>query len=77
MTATVFLPAVGAVAILLLVRGDRNIRLFAVMVALADLVLALLVFSLFDSGEGSDIGSAPAQFFAWSRVADCGTLRRT
>ena len=54
MTATVFLPAVGAVAILLLVRGDRNIRLFAVAVVLADLVLALLVFALFDQGEGSE-----------------------
>lgn len=53
MTATVFLPAVGAVAILLLVRGDRNIRLFAVAVVLADLVLALLVFSLFDR-DGPD-----------------------
>jgi len=54
MTATVFVPAAGAVAILLLVRGDRNIRLFAVAVALADLVLSLLVFVLFDQGEGAD-----------------------
>ena len=48
------MPAVGAVAILLLVRGDRNIRYFAVLVALADLVLAVLAFSLFDQGEGAD-----------------------
>ena len=54
LTATVFLPAAGAVAILLLVRGERNIRYFAVLVALADLVLALLVFSLFDQGDGAD-----------------------
>ena len=54
MTATVFVPAAGAVAILLVVRGDRNIRLFAVAVALADLVLSLVVFVLFDQGEGAD-----------------------
>ena len=53
MTATVFLPAVGALAILLLVRGDRNIRGFAVLIALADLVLSLLVFGLFDRGDGA------------------------
>ena len=49
LTATVFLPAAGAAA-LLLVRGDRNIRGVAVLVALADLVLALLVFAFFDRG---------------------------
>ena len=54
MTATVFVPAAGALAILLLVRGDRNIRLFAVAVALADLVLSLVVFGLFDQSEGAD-----------------------
>ena len=54
LTATVFLPAVGALAILLVVRGERNIRVFAVLVALADLVLALVAFSLFDQGDGAD-----------------------
>ena len=54
LTATVFLPAAGALAILLVVRGDRNIRYFAVLVALADLVLSLLVFGLFEHGEGAD-----------------------
>ena len=53
LTATVFLPVVGAMVILLLLRGDRNIRFFAVLVALADLVLALLVFSLFEQEEGA------------------------
>ncbi len=53
LTATVFLPIVGAMVILLLLRGDRNIRFFAVFVALADLVLALLVFSLFEQGDGA------------------------
>ncbi len=54
MTATVFVPAAGAVAILLIIKGDRNIRLFAVAVALADLVLSLVVFGLFDLSEGAD-----------------------
>ena len=53
LTATVFLPVAGAMVILLLVRGDRNIRLFAVVVALADLVLSLLVFSLFEQGDSA------------------------
>ncbi|MCK5923785.1 MAG: NADH-quinone oxidoreductase subunit M, partial [Methylococcales bacterium] len=51
MTATVFLPAAGAVFILLLVRGDRNIRVVAAMVAVADLVLTLLVFGPFSRGD--------------------------
>ena len=51
LTATVFLPAAGAVFILLLVRGDRNIRVVAAMVAVADLVLTLLVFGLFSRGD--------------------------
>ena len=54
LTATVFLPAVGALVLLLLLRGDRTIRGFAVVIAVADLVLSLLVFSFFDSGEGAD-----------------------
>ena len=53
LTATVFLPAAGALVILLLVRGDRNIRNVAVAVAVADLVLSLLVFGLFDRIDGS------------------------
>ena len=44
LTATVFLPAVGALVLLLLVRGDKNVRNFAVLVAVADMVLSLLVF---------------------------------
>lgn len=54
MTATVFVPAAGALAILLFVKGDGNIRLFAVAVALADLVLSLVVFVLFDQSDGAD-----------------------
>ena len=47
MTATVFVPAAGGVAILLLGRGDRNSRFFAVAVAVADLVLSLVGFAFF------------------------------
>ena len=48
LTATVFLPALGALLILLLVRSDRNVRLVAALVGLADLALSILVFALFD-----------------------------
>ena len=68
LTATVFLPAAGA-ALLLLLRGDRIIRGAAVAVAVADLVLALLVFALFQRGEEA----ARFQFvdhFAW--IPDVG-----
>ena len=54
LTATVFLPAVGALVLLLLVRGDKNVRNFAVLVALADMVLSLIVFGYFDRGDGAD-----------------------
>ena len=53
LTATVFLPAAGAVCLLLL-RGQRSIRVFATAVALADLVLALLVFSFFDRAADAE-----------------------
>ena len=68
LTATVFLPAVGAV-LLLLLRGDKVIRGAAVAIGVADLVLALLVFALFDRGEDA----ARFQFvdnFAW--IPDVG-----
>jgi NADH-quinone oxidoreductase subunit M len=53
LTATVFLPAVRALVILVLLKGDRNIRSFAAMVGVADLALALLVFILFDHAAGA------------------------
>ena len=68
LTATVFLPAAGAVLMLLL-RGNRVIRGAAVAIAVADLVLALLVFALFQRGEDA----ARFQFvdqFAW--IPDVG-----
>ena len=54
LTATVFLPAVGAVGLLLLVKGDKNVRNFAALIALADMVLSLIVFGYFDRGDGAD-----------------------
>ncbi len=58
LTATVFLPAAAALVILTIPWGEkhrvRNIRGFAVLVAVADLVLALLVFALFSRGEGAE-----------------------
>ncbi len=53
LTATVFLPAVGALVILALARGDRNVRAVAVVVAVADLVLSLMVFGLFSREDGA------------------------
>ena len=52
LTATVFLPLAGALAIAVIIKGDGRIRVFAAAVTLADLVLAITVFSLFDHGEG-------------------------
>ena len=48
LTAVVFLPLLGAVAIVLLARGDRNVRLAASAIALVDFVLAIIVFVRFD-----------------------------
>ena len=51
LTATVFLPAAAALILALgLLRGDRNIRIFAAVVAAADLILAVAVFALFRQG---------------------------
>ena len=51
LTATIFLPAAGGLVILLAIRGDRNIRWFAALIALADLALALVVFLAFDRSD--------------------------
>ena len=53
LTATVFLPAAGGLIILLLLRGDRNIRWFAALISVADLVLAALAFLGFDRTDGA------------------------
>ena len=72
LTATVFVPAAGALIILAFVRGDRSVRYFAVVVGVADLVLSVLVFALFDRGAAATCSRANAascfQFvdrFAW------------
>ena len=54
LTATVFLPLAGALAIATIVRGDRNVRLFAMAIALADLALTLIVFARYDLSAGAD-----------------------
>ena len=53
LTATVFLPLAGALVIAGLLRGDQRIRIFAVLVALADLALAIVVFAAFDTDSPS------------------------
>ena len=54
LTLTVFLPALGALAILLVVRGDRLVRWFAFSVGLGDLLLTALVFLAFDRGQDAE-----------------------
>jgi NADH-quinone oxidoreductase subunit M len=52
LTATVFLPAAGALGIVAMVRGDGNIRLAAVAITIADFVLAIVVMGSYEtSGE--------------------------
>ena len=45
LTAVVFLPLAGAVLIALVARSDRNVRLIAGAVALAELVLSAVIFA--------------------------------
>ena len=47
------MPLAGAIVIALFVRGDRNIRLFAAAVVLAELELAIVVFSKYHAGSGT------------------------
>ena len=54
LTATVFLPLAGALAIATVVRGDRNVRLFAMAIALADLALTIIVFVRYDLSAGAE-----------------------
>ena len=54
LSLTVFLPALGALLLLLFVRGDRVVRPFALLVSLADLLLSVAVFLSFDRGAGAD-----------------------
>ena len=52
LTATVFLPAVAAMAIALLLRHRDHIRAAALLVVIADLVLAIYVMATYDLSEG-------------------------
>ena len=54
LTATVFLPLAGAILIALFGRGARRVQLFAAGIAVADLVLAIVVFSLYDTRSGAE-----------------------
>ena len=54
LTVTVFLPLAGALIIFALLKGNRAIQTFALVIAFADLVLSLLVFGLFDRSDGAD-----------------------
>ncbi len=53
LSLTVFLPAAGALLILTLLRDHRVIRGFCLLLGLADLLLSLAVFVLFDRGESA------------------------
>ena len=52
LTATVFLPLVGALLIAVLVRNDRHVRLVAGATIVLDLVLSIIVFTGYDLGKG-------------------------
>jgi len=48
LTTTVFLPLVGALLIIFLLQGDKEVRYFAGFVALAELALSVVVFFRYD-----------------------------
>ncbi len=49
LTTTVFLPLLGALLILFLLQGDKEVRYFAGLVALAELALSAVVFFRYDT----------------------------
>ena len=53
LTLTVFLPALGALVILLFLRNDHTVRVFAFAVGLVELLLTAGVFLSFDRGDGA------------------------
>ena len=63
LTATVFLPLAGALVIAAVVRADRWVRVFAVVIAVADLALAITVMALFDHGGSGDRFQLIDKFF--------------
>ena len=62
LTAVVFVPLAGALAILLLIRNPRAARSFAVAVTVADLALAAMAFYLFDPDK---LGLQLVEQFDW------------
>ncbi len=52
LSAVVFVPLAGAVVIALLLRNDRQIRVFAAAVALVDFALAIAAFVAYDKNVG-------------------------
>ena len=62
LTTTVFLPAVAALAIALLLRHRDHIRAFALLVVIADLVLAIYVMVRYDIAKG---GYQLVDFIDW------------
>ncbi|MCH8310556.1 MAG: hypothetical protein IIB17_08685, partial [Chloroflexi bacterium] len=54
LTILVFLPLAGAIVIALFVRGDRNVRWFAGIVSLTELILSIVVFAKYDTAAGAD-----------------------
>ena len=54
LSVTVFLPALAGLLIWLVAKSDRQVRVIAVTAGLGDLVLAGLVFVIFNKGDGAD-----------------------
>ena len=68
LTTVVLLPLVGAILIALLGKRDRHVRLFAGAVALAELVLSIIVFARYDTGEGAERYQLVDRFEDWISV---------
>lgn len=56
LTAVVFVPIFGAIILAILIKGNRNIRLFAAIVAIADLSLAILAFLCYKTSGQTGFG---------------------
>ena len=63
LTAVVFVPIFGAIVLATLIKGTRNIRLFAAIVAIADLSLAILAFVCYKTS--GQTGFALIDQFNW------------
>jgi NADH-quinone oxidoreductase subunit M len=67
LTAIIFLPAAGALLVMVAGRDARTARLLALAVVVAELVLTLVLFTSYDSAEG---GFAFVQQVAWVSAFD-------